>query len=54
MRMVQTAFESNMAAQQLMPNAITILQISHSLLKNTETLVQQIQNSESTAHESIA
>ena len=42
MRMIQTAFEHNMASQQMQPNVIKILQISHSLMQHTESLVAQI------------
>ncbi len=42
MRLIQTAFEHNMNSQQLQANVIKILQISHSLMQNSENLVAQI------------
>lgn len=52
MRLVQTAFEHNVSSQQLMPNTIKLLQISHSLLQSADILVNQIINLKTPIYES--
>ena len=42
MRLIQTAFEHNMASQQIIPNASKFLQLSFSLMQNSETIAPQI------------
>ena len=40
-RMIQTAFESNMSQQQLFPNSARVLQFSDNILSNTESIAHQ-------------